>query len=653
MKRKIELLSPARNADCGMEAVRHGADAVYIGGPAFGARAAAGNPIEDIGRLCNFAHTFDARIYVTLNTILTDKELLQAEKLIHELYKAGCDALIIQDMGLLQLDLPPIPLHASTQTEISSPEKARFLEQAGFSQLVLARELSLRETAAIRNATTVPLEAFVHGALCVSYSGHCYASQYCFGRSANRGECAQLCRLAFDLTDAEGRTVVKNKHLLSLRDMNRSKHLEEMMDAGISSFKIEGRLKDAAYVKNITAFYRQRIDEVLQRRTADYERSSFGKTTTTFQSLAEKSFNRGFSTYFLHGRTEPVHSFDTPKATGERVGRVATVGKRSFTVCDSTATFAGGDGLCFIDRQGKLQGFRVNKAEGSTLFPATMPPIYPGMEIFRNTDHEFEKQLSKPSATRRLRIRIRLRDTATGYTLEMKDESGREVAVHFRTEKQAARTPQKENIVRQLCKLGDTPFEAEAADVEICLSALGKGDKAGTNECDCNHFIPASVLAAWRRTCTDKLLAAHRMTLRRELRKRQIPAECHTPQPHLTYMDNVMNRKAREFYLTHGAESVEPAFEAQTPKTKDGMAVVMECRHCLRYALGFCPAKHRQKSPWKEPLALRMPDGRSFPLSFDCKRCVMQVKAFVAEGWKRNGSTPCPTFDKDTKKRPL
>lgn len=631
MKRRIELLSPARTADCGIEAVRHGADAVYIGGPAFGARAAAGNSIEDIARLCDFAHTFDARVYVTLNTILTDSELLQAEQLIGKLYRAGCDALIVQDMGLLQLDLPPIALHASTQAEISSPEKARFLEQAGFSQLVLARELSLREIAAVRAATTVPLEAFVHGALCVSYSGHCYASQHCFGRSANRGECAQFCRLAFDLTDANGCTLIRDKHLLSLRDMNRSNYIEEMMDAGISSFKIEGRLKDTAYVKNITALYRQRIDEVLQRRAAEYERSSFGKTITTFHPRAEKSFNRGFTSYFLHGRGEPVHSFDTPKSIGEHVGRVAAVGKRSFTIGDTTATFAGGDGLCFRDKQGKLQGFRVNRAEGRTLFPATMPALHPGMEIYRNTDHEFEKLLAKPSATRRLRTSLRLHDTESGYALEMADESGRRVAVHFTMEKQAAHTPQRENIARQLCKLGETPFEASTADVEICLTPLPAPADTNGDECRRDHFIPASVIAGWRRICTEKLMAAHRATYRCELREMREHPDCHAPQKHLTYMDNVMNRGARRFYLEHGAESVAPAFEAEPPQTADGCIVVMECRHCIRHALGYCPSAHHRKWPWTEPLALRMPDGRSFPLHFDCKRCVMQVKATTAK----------------------
>jgi len=626
MKRKIELLSPARDADTGMEAIRHGADAVYIGGPAFGARAAAGNSIDDIRGLCDFAHTFDARVYVTLNTILTDAELPEAERIVRQLHAAGTDALIVQDMALLRIDLPPIALHASTQAEISTPEKARFLEQVGFSQLVLARELSLTEIAAVRAATTVPLEAFVHGALCVSYSGHCYASQYCFGRSANRGECAQFCRLAFDLVDADGRTVVRDKHLLSLRDMNRGHAIEELIDAGISSFKIEGRLKDTAYVKNVTAWYRRRIDEILRRRDADCERASAGTSVCTFRPCVQKSFNRGFTEYFLHGRTEPVHSFDTPKAKGERVGRVETVGKRSFTVTDCRTAFAGGDGLCFTDRQGKLQGFRVNRAEGTTLFPAVMPPLRPGMELFRNADHEFEKLLARPSADRRLHVRILLRDTSAGYVVEMSDESGRAVAVHFACDKQAARSAQGENIRRQLCKLGDTPFRADAADVEIRLSPLPvAGGGAGAVTTD--HFIPSSVLAEWRRTCCDRLRVAHRMTYRPDLRRPPVGQPAPLPSPRLTYMDNVMNRLARDFYLSHGAESVAPAFEAQVPTAPDGMPVLMECRHCLRHAFGCCPSRHRGPLPWKEPLALRLPDGRTFPLRFDCRRCVMQVKA--------------------------
>lgn len=631
MKRKIELLSPARDADCGIEAIRHGADAVYIGGPAFGARAAAGNSAADIARLCDYAHTFDARVYVALNTILTDTELTSAERLIHQLYAAGTDALIVQDMGLLRLDLPPIALHASTQAEISSPAKARFLEQAGFSQLVLARELSLHDIAAIREATTVPLEAFVHGALCVSYSGHCYASQFCFGRSANRGECAQFCRLAFNLEDAHGGTLLSDSHLLSLRDMNRSRSLEEMMDAGISSFKIEGRLKDTGYVKNVTAWYRRRLDEIIDRRADEFERLSHGRTQLTFEPNVEKSFNRGFTDYFLHGRTSPVHSFATPKSRGERVGRVGRVERRSFTVTDSQTTFAGGDGLCFVDAGGKLRGFRINRAEGHTLFPATMPDLRSGMELFRNADHEFDKLLARPSAVRKLQLRLSLRDITAGYALELHDASGRAVALTFEAVHQAARSPQRDNIVRQLCKLGDTPFEATADDVEITLTPLPGG---------ADHFIPSSVLADWRRQGVERLLAAHRATRRCDYRKREDPAAAY-PEHHLSYMDNVMNSRARDFYRDHGAESIAPAFEAQSGRTADGRTILMECRHCLRYALGHCPRHHGGSQPWQEPLALRLPDGRRFPLVFDCRRCVMQVLADSPAAGRRTTSPQC------------
>lgn len=613
---RIELLSPARNAECGIEAILHGADAVYIGGPAFGARAAAGNSIDDIGRLCNFAHPYGAKVYVTLNTLLTDNELSQAERIIHALYAAGVDALIVQDMGVLRLNLPPIALHASTQTELSSPAKARFLEQVGFTQLVLARELSLDEIRSIRQSTTVPLEAFVHGALCVSYSGHCYASQFCFGRSANRGECAQFCRLAFDLVDADGQVIKHNKHLLSLRDMNRTQSLEEMMDAGISSFKIEGRLKDISYVKNVTAHYRQRIDEVLSRRSDSYVRSSWGSSKHTFTPKVEKSFNRGFTDYFLHRRTADIHCFDTPKAIGEYVGRVGRVSRHSFDITESHCTFTGGDGLCYFDTEGRLHGFRINRAEGSTLHPSEMPRLTRGTRLFRNVDHHFEKTLARPSATRRLQAAFLLTDTPWGYALRLSDESGLHTTLGFAYEKQAARTPQSENIRRQLTRLGDTPFAVAETAVDIRLSPLPDGSR--------EHFIPSSQLSEWRRLCADKLLAVHRIRHAHELRgTEQAQAPC--PTHHLTYMDNVANTHARHFYHAHGATHIAPAFELQTPPPGSPL---MECRHCLRFALGACPQHQGSTTPpWREPLSLRLSDGRSFPLRFDCRRCRMEVSS--------------------------
>lgn len=616
MPRHIELLSPARDAQCAIEAIRHGADAVYMGGPAFGARAAACNSAADIRHVCDFAHRFGVRVYVTFNTILRDDELREAERLTRDVWQAGADAVIVQDMAFARLDLPPIALHASTQMNNRTPEKARLLEAAGFSQIVLARELSLAGISAIRNAVRVPLEAFVHGALCVSYSGLCYASEYCFGRSANRGRCAQFCRLAFDLVDADGKTLVRDRHLLSLRDMNRSDALEEMMDAGISSFKIEGRLKDVAYVKNVTAYYRRRLDEILSRRQDEYRRASFGTSVCTFEPRPEKSFNRGFTDYFLHGRTGDVHDFDTPKAKGEAVGCVSTCSRRSFRLrptginggekADTAVRIAAGDGLCFVDATGKLQGFRVNKTDGEDIFPAEMPALKPGTAVFRNYDHEFSKILSRESAVRRIVVAVRLSETPDGYALEMCAENGQRAMLSFDAEKTDARTPQRDNIVRQLSRLGDTIFEAAAVKVDV----------AG------ERFIPSSRLSEWRRACAERLAAALLDEYRREVRRPAQPVPSVLPEQ-LDYTANVANAVATEVYHEWGVKKVAPAFEVSPPAD----AVLMSCRHCLRHAFGVCPARRRASLPWKEPLSLRLPDGREFPLRFDCKLCQMNVHA--------------------------
>lgn len=611
MPRKIELLSPARDAGCAIEAVRHGADAVYMGGPAFGARAAAGNAVDDIARVCDYAHLFGARVYVTMNTILRDDELREAERVAHAVWRAGADALIVQDMAFLRLDLPPVALHASTQMDNRTPEKARMLEAAGFSQIVLARELSLAEIAAVRRAVDVPLEVFVHGALCVSYSGRCYASQYCFGRSANRGCCAQFCRLGFDLVDADGRCVVRDRHLLSLRDMNRSDSLEEMMDAGVSSFKIEGRLKDVSYVKNITAYYRQRIDEVLERRSGDYERASCGRSSYTFTPNPAKSFNRGFTDYFLHGRTASVHDFDTPKAKGEGVGSVAVAGRRSFRMApvrDGAASveIVAGDGLCFVDATGKLQGFRVNKVADGEIFPAEMPALRPGMPVFRNFDHAFDKLLARESAVRRLQVAVRLSEVPSGYALSMEAENGVRVERTFEADREPARASQHDNIVRQLSKLGDTPFEAASVAVDT------QGER----------FIPSSRLSEWRRACASALVTALTEGHRREARRAARPLPGEMPSQ-VDYTANVYNAEAARVYRDWGVAEVAPAFEARQP---DG-AVLMSCRHCLRYAFGACPHRQKGRLPWKEPVSLRLPDGREFPVRFDCKHCQMNVYA--------------------------
>ena len=608
-QRKIELLAPAKNVECGIEAINHGADAVYIGAPRFSARAAAGNSLDDIKTLVEYAHLYNVRIYVALNTILKDEELEETEKLIHELYNIGVDALIVQDMAITQLNLPPIPLHASTQTDNRSVEKVKFLSDAGFTQVVLARELSLQEIARIHKACpNTALEVFVHGALCVSYSGQCYVSQACFGRSANRGECAQFCRLPFDLVDADGKTITKEKHLLSLKDMNQSDELESLIDAGASSLKIEGRLKDVTYVKNVTAAYRQKIDAILKRRP-EYVRASSGKSKFEFTPQLDKSFSRGFTNYYLNGRDDrqEVASFDTPKSLGEEMGRMKEI-RGNFMVVAGLKSFNNGDGVCYIDEQGKLKGFRINRVDGNKIYPQEMPRIAPRTTLYRNFDQEFEKALSRKSAERKIGVDIKLSENNFGFSLMLTDEDKNSVSITLEYAKELARSPQTENLKNQLGKIGNTPFEPTS--IEIDLSD--------------NWFIPSSMLADLRRKAIDLLIADRRMNYRQELVKWQ-PTTHQFTQPSLTYLGNVMNSKAATFYRNHGVQTVDNAFEKQAVED----AVLMFCKHCLRYSMGWCPTYHQQKSPYKEPYYLVSNDGKRFRLSFDCKKCEMKVSADV------------------------
>lgn len=603
--RKIELLAPAKNLECGLAAIDHGADAVYIGAPRFGARAAAGNSLEDIAALVEYAHLYNVRIYVTVNTILKEEELEETERMIRQLYRAGVDALIVQDMGLLGLDLPPIPLHASTQMDNRTPDKVRFLADAGFRQVVLARELSLREIGKIHESCPdVPLEVFVHGALCVSYSGQCYVSQACFGRSANRGECAQFCRLPFSLVDANEKVIVKDKHLLSLKDLNQSDELEQLLDAGASSLKIEGRLKDVSYVKNVTAAYRRKLDAIFARRK-EYVRASSGTCRFDFQPQLDKSFSRGFTHYFLHGRSKDVFSFDTPKSLGEEMGTMKEARGNYLTVA-GLKSFNNGDGVCYIDEQGKLQGFRINRVDGNKLYPQEMPRIKPRTVLYRNFDQEFEKVLARKSSERKIAVSVLLAENNFGFSLTLTDEDNNSVTLTLPREKEPARTPQEENLITQLAKLGNTPFEAQRIDVDFAD----------------NWFLPASVLSDLRRQAVDKLIAARRATYRRELV--MLKSTSHTfPQTSLTYLGNVMNSRAAFFYTNHGVQQVAPAYE-QAPVDK---AVLMFCKHCLRYSMGWCPIHQRERSPYKEPYYLVSTDGKRFRLEFDCKNCQMKVNA--------------------------
>ena len=600
---KIELLAPAKNLETGIAAINHGADAVYIGAVQFGARQAAGNSVEDIARLVEYAHLFGVKVYVTLNTIIYDDEVTSVEQLVAELYKIGVDALIVQDMGIAGMNIPPIPLHASTQMDNRTVEKAKFLAGVGFPRIVLARELSLSEIKEIHDAVPdTELEVFVHGALCVSYSGQCYASQHCFGRSANRGACAQFCRLPFDLVDAEGTVVMRDKHLLSLKDMNRSAHIEQMLDAGVTSFKIEGRLKDVSYVKNITAYYRAKLDEVFARRP-EYERASYGKCAPQFIPAPEKSFSRGFTDYMLNGSKDEMTSFDTPKSKGEYMGRVKFVSRNFFTFTGKD--FNNGDGACFVSRDGRLKGFHINRVEGNRIFPQTMPQVESGDELYRNYDCDFERQLSRPDVPRRMRVDLTLGESGDGFVLKGIDESGLECSVSTVFEKQEARTSQRDNIVKQLGKWGNTPFEVGELNVEFSSE----------------WFVPSSLLSDMRRSLCEELIKRHYGDDSREdmrLADNAIPFVA----AELDYKGNVSNSHAKAFYMKHGVKSLTPAFENEPVDN----AVVMFCKHCIKYSLGWC-TKSGEKHAFKEPFYLVSGDGKRFRLSFDCKECMMKVIA--------------------------
>lgn len=600
--RKIELLAPAKNFECGIEAIKHGADAIYIGAPQFSARSAAGNTVDDIKSLAEYAHLFGAKIYVALNTILDDKELEDARKLIWQLYNdARIDALIIQDMGITMLDLPPIPLHASTQVDNRSIDKIKFLEQAGFTQVVLARELTSLQINEIAAQTNVTLEAFIHGALCVSYSGQCYLSQAISGRSANRGECAQYCRLPYSLMDSEGTVISTDKHLLSMKDMNLSADLENLIDAGVSSLKIEGRLKDVSYVKNTVAHYRSKLDEIINRRP-EYLRASSGHSTYTFTPDINKSFNRGYTDYFLNGRKTNIWSVDSPKSIGEPVGKVTEVTTRFFKL-NSNLTLANGDGLCFFNTKKELEGFQVNNVDGDKIFPSRLPQIKRGTFIYRNHDHEFEKLLQRNSAERKIDISINLKEIPFGFSLEAIDEDDTQVVLNFEYKKETAKKDQTENIRNNLSKTGTTIFNVQSVNLELSQS----------------YFIPSSVISDWRRQLTDRLIAMRVINYRQPIVKHK---QTFHPFPvgKITYLGNVMNESSKQFYTQHKAQVVETAFERNPQES----VPLMFTRHCIKFALGWCVKENKVKHKYKEPFYLLYNNTR-LRLDFDCKLCEMRV----------------------------
>ncbi|MDR0506695.1 MAG: U32 family peptidase [Dysgonamonadaceae bacterium] len=599
--RTVELLAPAKNLETGIEAINHGADAVYIGAGQFSARYAAGNTVEDIRKLVDYAHIFHAKVYVALNVILKDSELETAENLIWEIYRAGADAIIIQDMGILNLDIPAIAFHASTQTDNRSVEKVRFLEETGFSQVVLARELSTGEIKEIAAKTKIKLEVFVHGALCASFSGQCYISQAFSQRSANRGKCAQFCRLPYTLRDANKNVLAGNQRLLSLKDLNLSEHLEELLDAGVSSFKIEGRLKDISYVKNVTAYYRKKLDEIFARRP-EYRASSSGKTIHYFIPDLRKSFNRDFTDYFLHGRKKDVVSSETPKSLGDSVGNVKDLDSRYFTL-QGTKPIHNGDGLCFINEKKELQGFRVNCVEGNKIFPAEMPRLNRGVTVFRNYDFEFEKILSKKSSERKIDVEFVLEENNFGFTLFVIDADLYYAAFTMEFPKEIAKKNQHANIYEQLSKLGNTPFELTKFS-NLTLQ---------------NWFIPSSLLSEMKRKAIEALLRVRKIACNRAVKK-ILPSRHIYPEATLTYAGNVANEKAREFYLQHGVKKISPAFELEQPSN----VPIMSLKYCIKYQLGYCSKAGAGNRNLAEPLTISTGKNR-MRLKFDCLNCIMEI----------------------------
>lgn len=588
----LELLAPAKNLAYGIAAIDHGADAVYIGAPRFGARAAAGNSIEDISQLCSYAHLFGAKVYVTLNTIIYDDEIEAVRSVISQLEKARVDAILVQDMAVLTMlkEQSSMAIHASTQTDNRTAEKVRWLHDIGCSRAVLARELSAEEIAAIhREVPEVELEVFVHGALCVSYSGICYASQYCFHRSANRGECAQFCRMRFSLVDADGKEIQHERYLLSLKDMNQSDKLLQLIEAGATSFKIEGRLKDMTYVKNVTAAYSELLNVIIRQHPDKYCRASKGYCEYTFKPDLHRTFNRGYTTYFLNGRQPDITSFDTPKAVGEFVGTVKEIRGNSFNVAGVTS-FANGDGLCFLNEERKFEGLRANRVEGNRIYPFKMPHnLRPGMALYRNNDQEFERLLAKPSATRKIPVSITLRAVDDGFEL-----IAATVTLHFESEHQLAQKSPRENIIRQLSKLGDTIYTCTQVELSD----------------DFNFFIPNSQLSDMRRQLVEALSLPPKKESIKHSQYKGLQLE------KVNYQYNISNRMAAAFY---GTDTLS-AFEL-----KGGDGPLMQCRHCIRYSLGYCVKHGGKRSLWHEPLSLVLGDGRRFRLEFDCQHCQMNV----------------------------
>ncbi|MBY4599374.1 peptidase U32 family protein [Ottowia caeni] len=635
---QIELLAPAREADIGIQAIQHGADAVYIGGPGFGARASAGNSVADIARLAAHAHRFDARIFVTLNTILRDDELEPARRLAWQLYEAGADALIVQDMGLLELDLPPIQLHASTQTDIRTPEKARFMQDAGLSQIVPARELTLEQIASIRDVLDperCTIEFFIHGALCVAYSGQCYISHAHTGRSANRGDCSQACRLPYQVLDAQGRFVAHDAHVLSMKDNNQSLNLRPLIDAGVRSFKIEGRYKDMGYVKNITAHYRKLFDEILEERP-ELARASSGRTSFSFAPDPLQNFNREFTDYFVNGRQADIGAFDTPKNPGQPIGFVTRVAADHFELRadDPALRLANGDGLCYWDQQKALVGAQTNRVESLEeglwrVFPkdpmSALHDLRKDTVVHRNRSMDWIRTLEKKSSDRRIDLWLTLSECEEGLKLTATDEDGFTAESRLTLQWTAPRDEEgAESKLREaLGRLGETHFAA--LEIKIDLPRT--------------WFVPASAANSLRRDTIAALEAARAEGWQRLPRAKAVEPPAPYPDDTLSYLANVFNHKARDFYARHGVKVIEAAYESHE---EEGEVSLMITKHCVRYSLSLCPKQAKGVIGVKgtvkaEPLQL-INGKEKLTLRFDCKPCEMHVVGKIKRGVLQAGA---------------
>ena len=602
--KQIELLAPAKNLETGMAAINYGADAIYIGAPKFGARSAAGNTLEDIGELIKYAHKYWAKVFITMNTILYDHELKEAEELIHQLYKLGADALIVQDMGVLEMNLPPIELHASTQTHNYDLDRIKFLEQVGFKRIILARELSLDQIKEIRKNTTAELEYFIHGALCVSLSGQCYFSHAVGGRSANRGECSQACRMKYDLVDGEGKVIAKDKHLLSLKDLNLSGHMKELVESGICSLKIEGRLKDSSYLKNVTNYYRKELDDVFAKKN-EFKKASSGTVKPNFEPDLERTFNRGFTNYFFTGRIPEIANFHTPKSLGKEIGKIVDIRKDHFII-DTKFEIHNGDGLCFFNHNKLLKGILVNGVKGKQVFPNDMSMLVKGAVLYRNNDHEFAKTLKRDNSIRRISADLFLEFKENILTLFAADENDISASVQLKEKFELARNAEMAitNLKNQLSKSGDSIYSINSIETNFTEAP----------------FIQAKVLNELRRQVLDSL-TENRLNAFQQPKTKALISHPQYHTKNLNYMGNVVNCKAEEFYHKCGVEKIEKGFELQSNfKGK----TIMTTKHCLRHEFGMCNKEVSTGQKTNQPLYL-VDNKNRYKLEFQCQRCEMKI----------------------------